>query len=74
MSDTYVGRYASQLSQTKEAEKQRRRDLEAGFNNITETRQQRIRALREIIDEYLDESLARDTFNRETDELRAQDH
>lgn len=38
----------------KEAEKQRRRDLEAGFNNITETRQQRIRALREIIDEYLD--------------------
>jgi hypothetical protein len=28
--------------------------LEAGFNNVTETRQQRIRALREIIDEYLE--------------------
>jgi integrase len=38
----------------KEAEKQRRRELEAGFNNITEMRQQRIRSLREIIDEYLD--------------------
>jgi integrase len=38
----------------KSAEQQRRRDLEAGFNNATETRQQRIRVLREIIDEYLD--------------------
>jgi hypothetical protein len=38
----------------KTAEQQRRRDLEVGFNNVTETRQQRIRALREIIDEYLE--------------------
>ena len=38
----------------KDAEKQRRRELEAGFNNITEARQQRISSLREIIDEYLD--------------------
>ena len=38
----------------KAAEQQRRRDLEVGFNNVTETRQQRIRALREIIDEYLE--------------------
>jgi len=38
----------------KDAEKQRRRELEAGFNNITETREQRIRSLREVIDECLD--------------------
>ncbi len=38
----------------KAAEQQRRRDLEVGFNNVTETRQQRIRALKEIIDEYLE--------------------
>ena len=38
----------------KTAEQQRRRDLEIGFNNVTETRQQRIRALKEIIDEYLE--------------------
>lgn len=37
----------------KAAEQQRKRELEAGFNNIAETRQQRIRPLREIIDEYL---------------------
>jgi integrase len=37
----------------KDAEKQRRRELEAGFHNITEVRQQRITSLKEIIDEYL---------------------
>jgi len=37
----------------KDAEKQRRRELEAGFHNITDVRQQRIRSLKEIIDEYL---------------------
>ena len=37
----------------KDAEKQRRRELEAGFHNITDIRQQRIRSLEEIIDEYL---------------------
>lgn len=37
----------------KDAEKQRRRELEAGFHNISEIRQLRIRSLKEIIDEYL---------------------
>jgi len=37
----------------KSAEQQRRRELEAGFHNISEVRQQRIRSLKEIIDEYL---------------------
>jgi integrase len=37
----------------KSAEQQRRRELEAGFHNINEVRQQRIRSLKEIIDEYL---------------------
>jgi hypothetical protein len=37
----------------KNAEQQRRRELEAGYNNIKEVRQQRIRCLLDIIDEYL---------------------
>jgi oligoendopeptidase F len=37
----------------KNAEQQRRRELETGFHNIRETRQQRIRYLRDVIDEYL---------------------
>jgi hypothetical protein len=37
----------------KDAEKQRRRELEAGFHNIADVRQQRIRTLEAIIDEYL---------------------
>ena len=37
----------------KEAEKQRRRELEAGFHNLSNAREQRIRPLKEIIDEYL---------------------
>lgn len=37
----------------KNAEQQRRRKLEAGFHNLKEVRQQRIRRLDEIVDEYL---------------------
>lgn len=37
----------------KDAEKQRRRELESGFHNLSQARQQRIRSLKEIIDEYL---------------------
>jgi len=37
----------------KEAEKQRRRELEAGFHNFSNAREQRIRPLKETIDEYL---------------------
>jgi hypothetical protein len=39
----------------KDAEKQRRLELEAGFNNITEAREQRIRSLREVVAEYLND-------------------
>jgi integrase len=37
----------------KNAEQERRRELEAGFNNLKDVRQQRIRSLEDIIDEYL---------------------
>src|SRR5580698_4290667 len=37
----------------KNAEQQRRRELEAGFHNIKEVRQQRIRYLKDVVDEYL---------------------
>jgi integrase len=37
----------------KEAEKQRRRELEEGFHNLTQAREQRIRPLKEIIEDYL---------------------
>jgi PRTRC genetic system protein E len=37
----------------KGAEQQRRRELEAGFHNLKEVRQQRIRYLKDIIAEYL---------------------
>lgn len=37
----------------KEAEKQRRRELEEGFHHLTQAREQRIRPLKEIINEYL---------------------
>jgi hypothetical protein len=37
----------------REAEKQRRRELEEGFHNLSNAREQRIRPLKEIIDEYL---------------------
>lgn len=36
------------------AEKQRRRELESGFHNLTQAREQRIRSMKEIIDEYLE--------------------
>jgi len=37
----------------KEAERQHRKTLEAGYNNFKEVRQNRVRILEEIIDEYL---------------------
>ncbi|MGH9616971.1 MAG: hypothetical protein ACRD28_09545 [Acidobacteriaceae bacterium] len=37
----------------KEAERERRRELEAGYNNVKEVRRNRIRLLAEIIDDYL---------------------
>jgi hypothetical protein len=37
----------------KAAEQQRRGELEAGFHNLKEVRQQRIRRLNEVVDEYL---------------------
>ncbi|MEO6817537.1 MAG: site-specific integrase [Edaphobacter sp.] len=37
----------------KDAERERRRELEAGYNNVKEIRQNRIRSLEEIIGEYL---------------------
>ena len=37
----------------KEAERQHRRALEAGYNNFKEVRQNRVRILEEIIGEYL---------------------
>jgi integrase len=48
----------------KEAEKKRRRDLENGYNNISEdNRSQRIRTLKEAADEYLTSYKARHTPN-----------
>jgi integrase len=44
---------SSSKTVAKDAEKQRRRELEAGFHNIADVRQQRIRTLEAIIDEYL---------------------
>ena len=37
----------------REAEQQRRRDLERGIHNITEVQQNRIRALADIAEDYL---------------------
>ena len=37
----------------KDAERQHRKTLEAGYNNFKEVRQNRVRILEEIIDEYL---------------------
>ena len=44
---------SSSKTVAKDAEQQRRRELEAGFHNLKEVRQQRIRRLDEIADEYL---------------------
>jgi integrase len=55
----FAGREISESSRSrsktvaKEAEKQRRRELEEGFHNLGKAREQRIRPLKEIIDEYL---------------------
>lgn len=38
----------------RDAEKQRRRELESGFHNLTQAREQRIRSMKEIINEYLE--------------------
>ena len=40
----------------REAERQHRRALEAGYNNFKELRENRVRVLQEIIDEYQDEA------------------
>jgi hypothetical protein len=39
----------------KTAEKNRRRELEEGFNNIVDVRRERVRSMREIADAFLDE-------------------
>ena len=39
----------------KEAEKQRRRELEEGFNNIADRREERVRTVKELACEYLAE-------------------
>ena len=55
----FAGREISESSKSrsktvaKEAEKQRRREFEEGFHNLGKAREQRIRPLKEIIDEYL---------------------
>jgi hypothetical protein len=36
------------------AEQKRRRELEGGFNNVEDARQERIRSIREIADVYLE--------------------
>ena len=44
---------SSSKTVAKNAEQQRRRELEAGYNNIKEARQERVRPLGEIVAEYL---------------------
>ena len=39
----------------KSAEKNRRRELEAGFNNVSDVRRERVRAMGEIADEFFEE-------------------
>ena len=39
----------------KSAEKNRRRELEEGFNNVSDVRRERVRAVGEIADEFLEE-------------------
>ena len=45
---------SSSKTVARDAEKQRRRELESGFHNLTQAREQRIRSMKEIIDEYLE--------------------
>jgi predicted solute-binding protein len=54
----------------KAAEQRRRRELEAGFHNIQEERQQRIRPLKEVIKEYLQGYRLR--YVRSEDELHSE--
>jgi integrase len=55
----FAGRRIRESSKTgsktvaKAAEQKRRRELEEGFNNLEDVRQERVRAVREIADEYL---------------------
>ena len=39
----------------KSAEKNRRRELEEGFNNVSDVRRERVRVMREIADEFFEE-------------------
>jgi integrase len=55
----FAGRFVCESSKSssktvaKNAEQQRRRELEAGFNNIKEIRKERVRPLAEVISDYL---------------------
>jgi integrase len=55
----FAGRRIRESSKTgsktvaKSAEQKRRRELEEGFNNLEDVRQERVRTVREIADEYL---------------------
>jgi len=55
----FAGRRVRESSKTgsktvaKAAEQKRRRELEEGFNNLEDVRQERVRTIREISDEYL---------------------
>ena len=55
----FAGRFVCESSRStsktiaKNAEKERRRELEAGFNNIKDVRVERVRPLEEVITEYL---------------------
>src|SRR6516225_189991 len=57
----FAGRFIRESAKTasktvaKEAERQRRRDLEEGYNNIVEVRDERVRPLKEAAASYLRE-------------------
>ena len=57
---SFAGRRIRESSKTasktlaKNAEKRRRRELEEGFNNFTDTRHERVRTLADTADDYLD--------------------
>lgn len=57
---SFAGRRIRESSKTasktlaKNAEKKRRRELEEGFNNFTDTRHERVRTIADTADEYLD--------------------
>ena len=51
----FAGKQIDESTKTiaREAERKHRRALEAGYNNFKELRENRVRVLQEIIDEYL---------------------